>query len=247
MRRLAFLIAAAACGVSRSFAQTPTPKALALSGGRFAIGDDEYMLSDVMAPPLYVLGDDAPAHFEQSRAALQRLLATDFELEDSLPPTRWGVRPVMAKVTGADETLQELLTAEGAVRIAPQTDDHDFIRRLLMLEKQARTARAGLWALAEYRIFDAAQAGGAIGAFNLIEGTVLRAEKHGSRFYLNFGSDFREDFTVSAASRLYSRWARDGLDLGSLTGSRIRARGHVEAINGPSIDLKHPLQIERLD
>lgn len=205
------------------------------------------MLADVMAPPLYVLDDRSPAYFAQSRSALQMLLSSGVETHDALPPTRWGVKPVFATPYDADETLQETLVRLGAVRVAPQTEDHDFIRRLLALEQEARAARLGLWALEDYRVFDAKKAAGAIGAYNLIEGLVLRAEKNGSRFYLNFGEDFREDFTAGAASRFATRWRKNGADLAALNGANIRVRGFVEAINGPSIDLKHPLQIERLD
>ncbi|MFC2953883.1 hypothetical protein ACFOOP_18235 [Marinicaulis aureus] len=247
MKRRYLLGGVLALGVSRSFAQTIVPNAQALSGSRFLAGDVEYLLADVMAPPLYVLGDQAPAYFERSRIALQALLSSRVDVEDALPPTRWGVKPVIVKVAGAEETLQETLTRAGAVRVTPQTENHDFIRRLLALEQEARTGKTGLWALQDYRIFDADKAYGAVGAYNLIEGTVLRAEKHGSRFYLNFGEDFREDFTAGAASRLYTRWLKSGVDLAAFDGANIRVRGFVEAINGPSIDLKHPLQIERLD
>ncbi len=245
MRRRGFLAGLTALGVPKILARDDISNAQALSGDRFVTGDTEFMLADVTAPPLYVLGGEIPPHFEASRSALQSLLAEPIEVEDVLPPTRWGVRPVIARQDAA--TLQESLTAKGAVRVAPQTDDYDFIRRLYALEEEARTARTGLWALDNYRIFDAQYAGGAIGAFNLVEGTVLTAEKHGSRFYLNFGEDFREDFTAGAASRLSSGWAKDGFDLAALKGAKVRVRGYVEAINGPSIDLKHPLQIERLD
>lgn len=247
MRRRSFLVSGAAFGVSNSFAQTISSNALALSGGRFAIGDSEFMLADVMAPPLYVLGDEPPAHFDASRAALQSLLSDEIQTEDVLPPTRWGVRPVLAKLPGSDTTLQEALVTNGSVRVAPQTENHDFIHRLLALESEARTLRQGLWALDDYRVFSAEKADGAIDAFHLIEGTVLAAEKHGGRFYLNYGEDFRIDFTAGAASRLYSRWMKNGFDLATLQSARIRVRGFVEAINGPSIDLNHPLQIEVLN
>jgi len=247
VKRRDFFAGVLALGVSRGVAQTTISHSKALSGSRFIAGDVEYVLADVMAPPLYVMGDRAPAYFTHSRSALQMLLSNGVETHDALPPTRWGVKPVFAMGYGAEETLQEILTRLGAVRVAPQTEDHDFIRRLFALEQEARAARLGLWALEDYRVFDAKKAAGAIGAYNLIEGLVLRAEKNGSRFYLNFGEDFREDFTAGAASRLATRWRKNGADLAALNGANIRVRGFVEAINGPSIDLKHPLQIERLD
>ncbi|PQA88908.1 thermonuclease family protein [Hyphococcus luteus] len=246
MRRRLFLAGAAAM-FARADAQTFVSNAKALSGARFMSGETEFLLADIIAPPLYTLEKERPPHFEVSRRALQDLLTGALDVEDVLAPTRWGVRRVLAKRTGESETLQERLVAAGAARVRPQTEDHDLIRRLLALEDAARAGRRGLWALPDYRVFDAGKAWGAVGAFHLVEGTVREAGQHGSRFYMNFGEDYRTDFTASAASRLYRRWKKAGTDLVALAGVPVRVRGLVEAINGPSIDLTHFLQVERLD
>lgn len=247
MRRRAFIAGAAALSCSRAVAQTFLSNPKALSGDRFASGDEEFMLADIAAPPLYTLEAERPAYFEASRAALQKELAGGIEAEDVMAPTRWGARRVRARRADGDESVQERMIAAGAARVYPQTEDHGFIRRLLTLEDAARRDRRGLWALAAYRVFDAGDAWGAAGAYHLVEGTVLRAEQKGSRFYLNFGEDFRTDFTAGAASRLHRAWKKAGAGLDGLKDARIRVRGPVETINGPSIDLKHPLQVERLE
>lgn len=246
MRRRAFLTGIISMAPAGAVAQTVTPLPTALSGDRFSIGDTEYALADVMAPPLYTLASDAPAYFETSRQALQTKLKADLETKNVLSPTRWNVRRVQARPPGGELSLQEMLVMDGAVRVAPQSDEHEFIKRLLMFEEAARNARKGLWGLPAYRIHDAANAISTIGAYHLIEGVVRRAEQFGARFYLNFGDDFRTDFTAGARSVLYRRWARDGFDLKALNAAQIRVRGFVNEINGPSIDLQHSLQIERL-
>lgn len=246
MRRRAVIIGAAAVPFAGAKAQTFLSNPKALSGDRFASGEEEFMLADIVAPPLYTLATERPAYFEASRAALQKALSGAVEAEDVMAPTRWGVRRVRAMRSGENESVQEQMIAAGAARVYPQTEDHEFIRRLLSLEDGARRERRGLWALADYRLFGAGDAWGAAGAYHLVEGTVLRAEQHGGRFYLNFGEDFKTDFTAGAASRLYRTWKKAGADLEGLNGARIRVRGLVEAINGPSIDLKHLLQVERL-
>ncbi len=247
MKRRAFLagVASTAC-FSGARAGELISNATALSGDRFTSGEAEFRLADIMAPPLYTLSETTPAYFADSRNALQAIITGAFEIEDVLPVTRWSVRRVKARAADSQETLQEMLVAQGAVRVAPQSEDHAFIARLLMLESVARDHRRGLWARPDYRVYNAASAWGALNSYHLVEGVVLRAEQHGSRFYLNFGEDFRSDFTAGAASRLYRRWVKSGIDLGALKGASVRVRGLVEAINGPSIDLKHPLQIERL-
>ncbi len=246
MRRRTFIAGLAAWAPIGVHANSIVSNATALSGARFVAGDQEYLLADVLAPPFYSLTVETPPHFKASRQTLDALLSGPLELDDVMPATRWGVRRVSASRSGSEQTLQEVLVRDGAVRVAPESNQHERIAGLLAIEQQARAERRGLWALPGYQLFDASNAEGAIGGFHLIEGTVARAEKHGDRFYLNFGEDFRSDFTASAASALSRRWLKEGADLASFAGAQIRVRGFVDAINGPSIDLKHPMQIEKL-
>lgn len=247
MKRRVFLGGlAATMARPRANAQDTISNANALSGDRFTIGDAEFALADIIAPPLHSFGEEAPAYFENARRALQGLMTAELEVKDSLSPTRWGARRVVAWRRDDQLSLQEILVASGAVRVAPQSGDHDFIKRLYTVEAQARRARKGLWALEPYQPVDALRAEAAIGGFHLIEGVVRRAGKFGSRIFLNFDDDFRTDFTATAASTVHRRWVREGFDLLALNEKRLRIRGYVLAINGPSIELKHPLQTERL-
>jgi len=53
----------------------------------------------------------------------------------------------------------------------------------------------------------------------------LAAEQVGGRIYLNFGDDWRTDFTVSVAPVDNDLFEEAGIDLLSLAGQRIRIRG----------------------
>ncbi|WP_425409288.1 thermonuclease family protein [Hyphococcus sp.] len=227
-------------------AQGGTTNARALSGDRFLAGGGEYKLTDVTAPALYTIDNQRPAYFDKARVALQMLLSAEFAIEKIGAPNRWGVQMSTVKSVSAGKTFQEILTQEGAVRVAPETDDHEFIDRLLALETLARDARAGLWFIDDYGVFEAGSAEGAIGGYHLIEGVAKRAANTRSRLYLNFGEDYRTDFTAGAAGRLHRRWLNNGFDLEALEGAHVRIRGFVEEINGPSIDLTHQKQIELL-
>jgi hypothetical protein len=66
------------------------------------------------------------------------------------------------------------------------------------------------------------------------------------RIYLNFGPDWRTDFTVSIETRLLKTFEKAALDPMDLKGRKIRVRGWIESRNGPSIDVTHPEQIEVL-
>lgn len=246
MKRRSFLVGAASFVALPARAQEAVANARALSGDRFVAGDEEFQLADVIAPPLYRLEKDTPAYFEASRRALENILSAGVSVEDAGQKTRWGARLVKAVALNTQQSVQEKLCKSGAARVAPQTDDHEFIDRLLIAEKAARGAKEGLWSHSAYRVFDAQFARGAIGAYHLIEGVVRKASKTRARLYLNFGADYRDDFTAGATSRIYRRWASDGFDLAGLEGARVRIRGFVEEINGPSVDLLHPKQVEAL-
>ncbi len=251
MRRRAFIAGAASIVAPPVYAQSGHASglmgAIAGSGDRFAAGGQEYHLADIVAPSAFVLGGDAAPYFDQAKRGLERLLANaSLTIRDAGPATRWGARVVMAARVGEAQTLQHQLIAMGAARVAPQSDNLEFIDQLLTLEEAARAARKGLWALRAYQIFDAGKAGRAVGGFHLIEGAVQRIAKVKSRFYINFGTDYKADFTASAGSRRYRKWAGQGFDLASLAGAGLRVRGFVEAINGPSIELTHMRQLEVL-
>ena len=67
------------------------------------------------------------------------------------------------------------------------------------------------------------------------------------RLFLNFGADWRSDFTVTFRSRDRKRLEREGYDYRALAGRRIRVRGWLKSWNGPMIEATHAEQIEVLD
>ncbi len=246
MNRRALLACAASMIVAPSKASATIDGAEAIAGDRFRVGGDDFHLTDIIAPSAYDLHRDQQPFFNEAKTIAGEFLAGGpLEIADSGVRNRWGARLVSARRVGDTMTLQERLVAAGAARVEPTTDDHAFIDALLAAEKEARRTRAGLWALRAYRVFDAADAGGAIGGFHLVEGVVQSARGVRGRFYLNFGADYRDDFTATALSRRVRKWARAGLDLEMLEDVRIRVRGFVEEINGPSIELSHMKTIER--
>ena len=81
----------------------------------------------------------------------------------------------------------------------------------------------------------------------IVEGIILSAADVRGRIYLNFGVDYKTDFTITIAKKNVKSFAQVGVDLLSLEGARVRVRGWIELINGPSIWANHPAQIEILD
>ncbi len=247
MKRRAFLAGVGSLITTKSVASDIVEQATAISGDRFRAQGKEFHLTDIIAPARYDLHRDAQPFFHGATEILQDILSAEhLSVTDTDETNRWGAQMVTAHGDGEPSTLQERLVAAGAARVKPVTDDHDLIDRLLSIEAIARHDRAGLWALNSYRVYEAVDARGAIGAFHLVEGRVTGARAGRGRFYLNFGDDYRKDFTATAPSRRARTWARNGVDLETLEGERLRVRGFVEPINGPSIELAHVKSIERL-
>lgn len=247
MRRRTFLFAVAGAAYSgRAPAQAPVT---VLRGDRLVHQGRELRLADILAPDPRGLAGRPDPYAGESAAALARLVAGGaFTVEETGAPDRWGrafVRLWLSREKGP-VAAQELLLAAGAARVRPEIADDAFLDRLFAAETRARAARAGLWAHEAYRIYPAGAASGAIGRFALIEGAVRAADQARGRVFLNFGEDYRTDFTVTASSRLARRWAQEGLDLSRVAGRRVRARGHVARINGPSIELTHRRALELL-
>jgi hypothetical protein len=83
----------------------------------------------------------------------------------------------------------------------------------------------------------------AVETFQLVEGRVREVSEVGRRIYLNFGGDWRKDFTLTIEAGDRSRFADD---LSGLEGRQVRVRGWLRDFNGPAIRLTHPEQLEVL-
>jgi len=85
-----------------------------------------------------------------------------------------------------------------------------------------------------------------VDSFQIVEGLVISTAQVRGQTYLNFGSDYRTDFTVSIARKYRKSFEQAGFDLLALEGARVRVRGWVELYNGPVMWLDHPEALENL-
>jgi len=157
---------------------------------------------------------------------------------------------ILAHLTTAEGTwLQGAMLAAGYARVYTFDDNRSLIAEMLALEAEARTAKRGIWANSYYRIRTLDGMGGGLqgttDSFQIVEGRVLAVGLSRDRAFLNFGPDYKTDFTIAIAKRDFKNFGR-GFDPKRFEGERLRVRGWVEAVNGPSIDVTHPEQIEVL-
>jgi len=140
--------------------------------------------------------------------------------------------------------VQGALVARGLARVYSFADNRTAVADLLRLERQARAAGRGIWAHPFYRVRSRQEAHDAIGSFQVVLGRVRDTAEVRGRVYLNFGADWRRDFTVSIPPEARERFARAGIAPLSYEGRWVRVRGWIESYNGPSIEATHPEQIE---
>ncbi|MEZ5774175.1 MAG: thermonuclease family protein [Hyphomicrobiaceae bacterium] len=173
-------------------------------------------------------------------------------------PDRYGRRlaDLVIGDEGAKRSLATVLVEAGHARVDPMRGWQDAPARraclvhLIVLEAQARKAGRGLWRHAAYQIRPAARSRELARfeqRFEIVEGVIREISTRGRRIYLNFGQNWRTDFTVSISARDRKAIERSGLDLAGLKRRRIRVRGFVESRNGPLIRVMVPEQIEVLE
>ena len=167
---------------------------------------------------------------------------------------RYGRALAQAYVGGGgpdQETwLQDHLIREGYARAYALPNTVGCLKMLLAAEREARAARRGLWGVETYRVRSANDVDALLrltGQFVIVEGHVTSTARTRQTTYLNFGADWRHDFTASLANTAVDRNSDDAQMIGSLAGNTVRVRGWIERRNGPMVTLVSVDEIEVLE
>jgi endonuclease YncB( thermonuclease family) len=134
----------------------------------------------------------------------------------------------------------------GLARVYSFPDNRALAAEMHALEREARAARRGIWSHPYYAIVAPERTHRHLGTFQLVEGRVVDAAAAKGTVFLNFGPDWRTDFTVSISREAMKLFREAGIDPLALKGQRVRVRGWIERRNGPLIPASHPEQIEVL-
>lgn len=156
------------------------------------------------------------------------------------PQNRKG--EVLAEAVMPDgESLQMKMVQAGLARVYTTTENPHIATTLYPLEQQARAAKRGIWALDAYAILTPDNASDHMNRFTIVEGKVLDVAMVEGTTYMNFGTDWKTDFTIVAGNALARRIGAE-----HLKGSKVRVRGWLHSQNGPMITLSHDEQLEIL-
>lgn len=139
--------------------------------------------------------------------------------------------------------IQRSLIETGVARLLPFASETALLTPLLAAEAAARRDQRGRWGQPDHALRTPSTAGQAIGRFAVVEGTVTAAADVRGTVYLNFGPDWRTDYTVVLPDAVVKTLRDRGHDPAALTGRIVRARGWLERYNGPSLKLSAPEQL----
>jgi micrococcal nuclease len=163
-------------------------------------------------------------------------------------PDRYG--RLHAFVFLADgRSVQSAMVEGGLARVRWLAEESQCFQVLLAAEDTARKARRGLWSSHDYRPRSANDPSllERNGLYELVEGRIVSVG-HGTRMvFLDFGRNYRRDFTVMVSPAVVARLIAAGLSPDGFANRRVRVRGVIEESGGPAIRLNDPAEIEFLD
>jgi len=189
--------------------------------------------------------DRAPVDYSARARAEINLVARAHALTlQVVAPARDRYGRLRAQAFSHAGWLQGELLRQGLARVALAPDRTECAGELYAAEAEARQARRGLWSIAAYAIREPEDLWPDIGTFQVVEGKVLNASSKNGRAYLNFGSDWRRDFTVTVDPGDMINFRTAGVDPLSYVGQTIRVRGWVQLLHGPEIEVANPQSIE---
>jgi len=123
----------------------------------------------------------------------------------------------------------------------------ELVSKLRNAEAIARMNRAGIWQ--EFSLLDVnASATSAVkGDFVIAKGRVIGVFETPKNTYLNFGEDWRTDFTAAISSKKRKNFAAQGWKLTDLKNKLVMIRGIIRFYNGPYMELDFPEQLEIME
>lgn len=193
-------------------------------------------------------GPLASAAFTQLQNLLLNKQATLYQTKNE----NEGRRNRMGHYLGHLEThadkfwVQGFLLKNGLARILPSPEQVEMAPAMIALEDEARTHKRGLWADEKYNVLTPETADKAMNQWAVVEGTITKTGMSNNTIFLNFGEDWRRDFTIGIEGTVRRDMAKRDLNGLNFVGKKVRVRGWVENYNGPYIKLSHAVWLDIL-
>lgn len=221
-----------------------------LSGGRFVTQDGRTVKLALVKAPEYWEKGARYRSWPHAAVAKDRLLALISARQLTLfcegqEVNRHG--ETVAHVFDGDQWLQYTLVSEGHVFVFPAPTRRRGLQQLYAAEDQSRAQRLGLWAYNNLTPLPVEDRRVQPGLFKIVYGTVRDAATVGPTTYLNFGDDWRTDFTVEIPAAALRQFTRAGLDPLAFGGQMLEVRGWLDFKAGPRLVVQGPGQVRLME
>ena len=194
-----------------------------------------------------LLGIDAPEKGEEIsvRAAdrLRELTASGkVILEMCEKPDTYG--RLLATVRSNGINVNEALLKEGmALPMLIPPCGRSVATEILQAAAQGALSGKGIYSLVKFRIISHVEAGSHIGESIMVRGRIRNLHRGSKAWHLNFGSDWKTDFTAVLFDQGLNMFNDLGMDLADLVGVEVLVIGKVKLFNGPEIIVHSPDQL----
>ncbi|MFH1769002.1 MAG: thermonuclease family protein [Candidatus Omnitrophota bacterium] len=188
-----------------------------------------------------------PAPFAQEAKELNRQLVENkfatikFDLEKNDSYGR-----ILGYCFVEDTFVNAKLIEEGFAVLSTQPPNISHVDLFVSLEEKARRKKAGLWG--SYEVIDSDQAEKFINQIRTVRGRVLSTHKSKKAVYLNFGIDYRKDFTVVIFSNCWKTFEKEKVAPQKVYKNKVvEVTGRIREYNGPEIIVCLSYQIKVVD
>lgn len=118
---------------------------------------------------------------------------------------------------------------------------------LLKIEDIARQNKTGMWQHKRWKVQQATDISiqETVGQFHLVQGTVKHIGHSKTKTFLNFGDNWRSDFTIEIPNKYKKLFETDKQPFlpDTYVGKTLLVRGIIKPVNGALITVTHPEQL----
>ena len=139
----------------------------------------------------------------------------------------------------------EEILKEGLALLLTMPPNVKYTERFTRAQEYARQHKSGIWAA--YVPVEADKAAAVIGKVAAVQGRVVSCYNSGNVLFLDFGRDYRTDFTAVIFKKDMPYFQKKGINPYAYKGKRLEIIGKVKEYNGPEIIVRDPSHIRVLD
>ncbi len=145
-----------------------------------------------------------------------------------------------------DFFVNEELIRQGYAVLYTFPPNVKYVDLLVEAQKDARKNRRGIWQM--YETISHSQAQDYIGQVRAVRGRVLSTYESDRIIFLNFGPDYKKDFTAVIFKNVLKFFDQKGIDPAEFYKGRVvEVSGVIGEHNGPEITVSSPTEIRVID